>query len=581
MEAIFLKLVNMSMTAGWLVLAVIAVRLVFRRIPKWALCLLWGLVAFRLICPFSVESGLSLIPSAEPLPEEIIYTAHPEIQSGVPVIDNAVNPILGSSMTPAELTSANPTQIWSFVLARIWCLGLVVMLAYAAVSYFLIKRKVAAAIPLRQNIKRCEFIDSPFVLGFLFPVIYLPAALEKPDWQYVIAHEEAHIQRRDHWWKPIGFLLLSIYWFHPLMWIAYILLCRDIEAACDERVIRNMDKDALRAYSTALLKCSVRHRTVAACPLAFGEVGIKERISHVMNYRKPSFWGVLVSLVLILFLSVTFLTNPKHQYDPDRVYPQAVLRDPDRIYIDVDGTDSIYEKDTEVYRRLVEVFRVNWWKYTQQDLDFASDDVLETPMAPEQLKTTAWRTYREVGDTIVCFQYTENPITWEYADGDKIPIQTIAFVLPEKNWSEENTKGFFLISKTEQIGINEGLYTYYYPPEITSDFWDFIMNIKLNEETFVPGKTMSLNDVIMLSQLGTQITMDDFAGFAYKVQGDALLYQRTYPINDSWCLLVHHGGGLPNPISVWLTRTGTGELIDITQGNEEGAITDFIDGNNP
>ena len=199
------------------------------------------------------------------------------------------------------------------------------------------------------------------------------------------------------------------------------------------------------------------------------------------------------------------------------------------------------------------------------------------PFAPEQLKTTAWRTYREVGDTIVCFQYTENPITWEYADGDKTLIQTIAFVLPEKNWSEENTKGFFLISKTEQIGINEGLYTYYYPPEIAGDFWGFIKNIKLNEETFVPGKTMSLNDVIILSQLGTQITMDDFAGFAYKVQGDALLSQRTYPINDSWYLLVHHGGGLPNPINVWLNRAGTWEHIDITQGNEEGAITDFIE----
>ena len=577
MEAIFLKLVNMSITAGWLVLAVIAVRLVFRRIPKWALCLLWGLVAFRLICPFYVESGLSLIPSAQPLPDEIIYTEHPEIQSGVPVIDNTVNPILESSMTPTELTSANPTQIWSFILSRIWCLGLVAMLMYATISYLLIKRRVAAAIPLRQNIKRCEFIESPFVLGVLFPVIYLPASLEKPDWQYVIAHEEAHIQRRDHWWKPIGFLLLSIFWFHPLMWVAYILLCRDIEAACDERVIQNMDKDALRAYSTALLTCSVRRRTVGACPLAFGEVDIRERISHVMNYRKSSFWGVLVSLVLILVISVTFLTNPQRRYDPDRVYSQELLPDPDRIYIDVDGTDIIYEKDTEVYRRLVEVFRANWWKYTQEDLDIAPDDALVAPFAPEQLKTTAWRTYREVGDTIVCFQYAEDPITWEYTDGEIIAIQTIGFVLPEKNWSEENTKGFFLISKTEQIGINEGLYTYYYPPEIAGDFWGFIKNIKLNEETFVPGKTMSLNDVIMLSQLGTQITMEDFAGFAYKVQGDALLSQRTYPINDSWYLLVHHGGGLPNPIAVWLNRAGTREHIDITQGNEEGAITDFIE----
>ena len=161
------------------------------------------------------------------------------------------------------------------------------MLSYALISFLLIKRRVAAAIPLRQNIKRCEFIESPFVLGFMFPVIYLPTTLDKKDWDYVIAHEEAHIQRKDHWWKPIGFLLLSIYWFNPIMWVAYVLLCRDIEAACDEKVIRNMDKEELRAYSIALLKSAVPQRSITACPLAFGEVGIKERIKFVINYRKP------------------------------------------------------------------------------------------------------------------------------------------------------------------------------------------------------------------------------------------------------------------------------------------------------
>lgn len=566
----------MSITASWLVLAIVAVRFLFKKTPKWILCLLWGLVALRLICPFSIESALSLIPSAEPLPRDIIYTAHPEIHSGIPMVDDTVNPILESSMTPSELVSINPTQVWSFVFTQIWILGLVIMLAYALTSYLLLRRKVATAIPLRKNIKRCEFIDSPFVLGFFFPEIYLPAILEKKDWEYVIAHEEAHIARRDHWWKPIGFGLLSIYWFNPVLWLAYILLCRDIEAACDEKVIRNMDKNALRAYSTALLKSSIHQRAITACPLAFGEVGIRERIQNVMNYKKPSFWVILISLVLILALSATLLTNPEAKYDPEKVYPQSVLREPDRIYIDVSGTDRVFEKDSLVYKALLEVFQRNWWKYTEEDLETAADSLLISPIAPEVLKTKSWRTYVDISDTIICFRYTENPIVWENAEGEEICIQTIGFVLPEKTYSEDNTRGFFLISETEQIGINEGLYTYYYPPEIANDFWDFVNTANANEVRTYPGKTLTLNDVIILSQKGADLTLDDFAGFGYEEIGDPLLAVRTYPINDQWALLIHHGGGLEKPIAIWLTSLVTNKHIDITQGNASGAITEFI-----
>lgn len=303
----------MSITASWLVLAIIAVRLIFKKTPKWILCLLWGLVAIRLICPFSFESALSLIPSAEPLPQEIIYTAQPEIQSGVPVIDNTVNPVLESSMTPIEPASVNPTQIWSFILSQVWFLGMVLMLIYSLVSYLLLKRKVATAIPVRRGIKQSEFVDSPFVLGIIRPMIYLPIGMAEGDMAYVIAHEKAHIRRRDHWWKPLGFLLLSIYWFNPLLWAAYILLCRDIEAACDEKVIREMDKDDRRAYSTALLNCSIHRRRIAACPLAFGEVGVKERVKGVMNYKKPAFWVILIALVICIVIAVCFMTNPKNE----------------------------------------------------------------------------------------------------------------------------------------------------------------------------------------------------------------------------------------------------------------------------
>ena len=310
METLFLKLANLSITASWLVLAVLLIRLVFRKAPKWVFCFLWGLVALRLICPISIESALSLIPSAEPLPQDILYTAAPKIQSGVEVIDDFVNPILTDSMSPALGDSANPTQIWSFILSRIWAAGVVVMLFYAVISYLLLKRRVATATLFSENIRQSESVASPFVLGFFRPVIYLPYNIADTDINYVIAHEKAHICRKDHWWKPVGFILLAVYWFNPLLWAAYVLLCRDIEAACDEKVIREMEKEDRRAYSTALLHCSVRHRGITACPLAFGETGVKSRIKDVMNYKKPAFWIFVLAAAVCVAVAVCFLTDP-------------------------------------------------------------------------------------------------------------------------------------------------------------------------------------------------------------------------------------------------------------------------------
>ena len=294
MEAFFLKLVNMSITASWLVLAVIAVRFFFKKAPKWILCLLWGFVAFRLICPFSVESKLSLIPDSEPLSQEAVYAPETAKQAHGDILDSEGNLLV--SRVPAasgEILDSDGNVIvaiedgirtypekeleysWSFYFSKLWLLGFALMLAYTAVSYYLLKRKVSTAVPVKKGIKQSEYVDSPFVLGILRPAIYLPFDIAQGDMEYVIAHEQAHIRRRDHWWKPLGFLLLSIYWFNPVLWVAYILLCRDIEAACDEKVIRDMDKDGCRAYSKALLNCSVHRRRIAACPLAFGEVGVK------------------------------------------------------------------------------------------------------------------------------------------------------------------------------------------------------------------------------------------------------------------------------------------------------------------
>ncbi len=311
METVFLKLVNLSLTASWLVLAVIALRLVFRKAPRWIFCLLWGLVALRLVCPVSVESRWSLIPSAEPLPRNMIYTEAPAIQSGVNAVDRLVNPVLADALVPTPGESVNPTQVWSFFLARIWAAGAAAMLIYAFVSYLLLRHRVATATLLRGNIRQSERVDSPFVLGVFRPVIYLPYNLADADREYAIAHEQAHIRRKDHWWKPAGFALLAVYWFNPLFWAAYVLLCRDIEAACDEKVIRSMEAEGRRAYSAALLHCSVRRRAVTACPLAFGETGVKGRIKNVMNYKKPAFWVVVLALAAAGIAAVCLLTVPE------------------------------------------------------------------------------------------------------------------------------------------------------------------------------------------------------------------------------------------------------------------------------
>ena len=310
MEAVWLKLVNLSISAGWLVLAVVVLRLVFRKAPRWIFCVLWALVALRLVCPVSIESALSLIPSAQTLPPEILDTATPQIHSGINAVNSAVNPMPGQSMTPVPGASVNPTQVWSFLLSCIWVAGMAVMALYALVSYGWIKGRVATATLLRDNIRQSEFVDSPFVLGIFRPVIYLPYQVEPEDLEYVIAHEQAHIRRKDHWWKPLGFLLLCVYWFNPLLWVAYVLLCRDIEGACDEKVIREMGLEDRRGYSTALLNCSVRRRSIAACPLAFGEVGVKERVKSVMHYKRPAFWLVAAALVACGAAAVCFLTDP-------------------------------------------------------------------------------------------------------------------------------------------------------------------------------------------------------------------------------------------------------------------------------
>ena len=312
MAAVFLKLLNLSISASWLVLAVLVLRLVSKRSPKWMNVLLWGIVALRLMLPFSIESALSLIPSAETVsPAVVQFDPAPTITSGVSVIDNAVNPSLSEHFAAAPLASVNPLYVWTYLAGWVWLIGLGAMLLYALASYLRLRRRVSVSLPIQDHIYLCDAISSPFILGVVKPRIYLPSTLDEIQQQNVLAHEHAHLARHDHWWKPLGFALLAVYWFNPVLWLAYALLCRDIELACDERVIRTMDESAVKTYSTVLLACSMPRKAVITCPLAFGEVGVKERVRNALRYKKPAFWVVAASVAVCVVVAVCFLTNPE------------------------------------------------------------------------------------------------------------------------------------------------------------------------------------------------------------------------------------------------------------------------------
>ena len=311
MNELFLKIINMSISASWLVLAVLLLRFVLKKAPKWVNVLLWGIVAVRLAFPFSIESALSLIPSAETIPPNIGMNTNPTINSGINAINNAVNPIISQSNTPMAGASVNPLQITIGIFEYIWIFGMIALALYTAISYWRLHRKVDTAVRYKDNIFQSENVKSPFVLGIIKPRIYLPFNMNGQNLEHVVAHEQAHIHRKDHWWKPLGFLLLTIHWFNPLMWLAYVLLCRDIELACDEKVIKELGNEQRADYMQVLVACSVNRRMIAACPLAFGEVGVKERVKSVMNYKKPAFWVIIIAVIICVGVAVCFLTNPK------------------------------------------------------------------------------------------------------------------------------------------------------------------------------------------------------------------------------------------------------------------------------
>lgn len=362
MEMIFLNVFNRSLAAGWLILAVIVVRFLLKKAPRRLSCVLWAVVAVRLLCPFFPASSFSLIPSGETISAEVVrFAPAPAIDSGIPVLNKALNPMIGERFAPAPGTSVNPLYIWTAIAGIVWLVGVAVMVGYALLSSLRMRSVVREAVPLGMcgelyetgeveacgesyeagevgtcaephgarpletgaalpdNVWLCDAVRSPFILGIVRPKIYLPSGITREQMLCILAHEQAHVERLDHCLKPFGWLLLSVYWFHPLVWIAYMLFCRDLELACDEKVVGGMDLDGRKAYSHALLACSLQRKMIFSYPLAFGEIGVRERVKGILHYRKPAGWLAAVAVLACAAVAVCFLTDPKEKADDSKI----------------------------------------------------------------------------------------------------------------------------------------------------------------------------------------------------------------------------------------------------------------------
>ena len=350
MEGIFVKLLNMSISASVLILIAVLLRGVLRRSPKWIHCLLWGLVVVRLVCPLSFESSFSLAPRADFVETKLgVQREDGRYMNSATDVSKVLNDDLDNAQNKnlANKGNADRQGDWKKI-SWTWFVGAVLLLSYAAISYLRFRKKVQASVRLRDGIYVCDNIRTPFILGVIRPGIYLPSDMDEVQTDNVIAHERAHLSRLDQVWKPLGYCLLAVYWFNPLCWLAYVLFCRDMELACDEKVIRDMDTEDKKVYSRVLLSFSDPSHRIAAGPLAFGEIGVKKRIQSVLNYRKPAFWMVGLAILALVVTSLCFLTNPKEANDPAQTMGTAEYQLPDGL--EAENADDLTIFTPNVYK---------------------------------------------------------------------------------------------------------------------------------------------------------------------------------------------------------------------------------------
>ena len=577
MTDVFYKILQMSISASWLILAIVVLRIFLKKVPRKIICFLWALVAIRLVCPFAIESRFSLIPDTQgifadyenqlenagtdnvnaglqdmsgavggaldnegaaggnadmasgKLNNEIDNAAGnitagntaggnitcgsvsdggiaagniadknnmsgniPNISSGNDMqggtadrvnngglndisggnfkgnLDNADNNLSGAATSDNQKAAAgNPgyTAILAGKLggislgrfAFIWTAGCVILLLYAVCSYILLKRKTGAAFNNGENIYICDDIDTPFILGIFSPKIYIPSLLTEEERGYVIAHEKAHLKRLDCVWKPLGFILLAVYWFNPLSWVAYILLCRDIELACDERVIADKDIEYKKQYAMTLLNCSSPKKMVSACPLAFGEVSVKTRIKTVLNYKKPAFWLVLAAVAACVVVMVCFMTNPKssapdNESAADENIDESSSAEPDSEKLVAEGGSEVINNNG--WSVWFEAMPGYSFSYSEEGIDIAYDEFGEKAYLRSLQMSSLSGTYGELrtSDKLQKWGMQYKGTLEEYIDGE-VGVSIYKYdETASASESEEPGEGYFIIFGSTQSG---------------------------------------------------------------------------------------------------------------------------------
>ncbi|MDD6038690.1 MAG: M56 family metallopeptidase [bacterium] len=539
MGDIFFKLFNMSITAGWLILAVLCVRFLFRKMPKWMNCLLWGVVALRLLMPFSVESAFSLQPSSEPMKSSVVVEGVvtpyvPAVDSRLPFIENTVNPLLRDAFAYDRTDSVAPMQLFTHIAGVVWLGGMIVLLLLALISIVRLILLVREAVCYREHVYLCDAVKTPFIMGVIRPGIYLPSTLSEGEINYILAHEEAHLKRFDHLWKPIGYLILCVYWFQPLCWIAYMLMCKDIELACDEKVIKDMSFEDKKNYSKVLLSCATQRRFVMRCPLAFGEVGVKERVKSVLNYKKPGFWAVVLAVMFCAVFAVCFLTNPATSVDEQLA-----------AYIDCQIASHYQTDETLGNFSCLDWQMIGKEKNGNQTTLYLWVMYEEFSKAPElKVETSAHAltsiTVERENESYDLVEY------WEPEDGSSY-MDSIKKKLPMRLWNKAIRSENCYEKQAQAL------------EELA----------KAHYENIAP---LSLNDVIMLSQKGYDLTWADFEQYDYVETGSGL-YIRVYKINQQYELWIGGSGPDCAPMYIYLCLADDRDTrIDI----RDGGVTEFL-----
>lgn len=609
MTELFIKIVNMSITASILVLLVLVMRLLFRRAPKWIHVLLWGLVAIRLICPFDMESTLSLMPRSEWIEQTPPYQAEtviPDVIDPQTIISQFPDTEISTPvMPPPEITVHRGVNL-NVILPSLWVVGIAGVLVYLLISYLRIYLRIRDAVKFRDNIYTSGKISSPFVFGLFRPRICLPENMDAVDMSYVIAHEGAHIRRGDHIWKPLGFLLMTVHWFNPMIWLGYIMLCRDIESACDERVVKEYSDVQRADYSDALLACSIKRSMITACPLAFGEVSVKSRIKSVLHYKKPAFWIVVLAVIASVVAAVCFLTNPdvKRNYicrivddafDTGAV--EAVLDEPflddavrDELLLDLVrknyktlsepisievqfADDYLYQgKDAIVYQvRAVdsEGFACLFFAYIQPryQTEALGKIVMEAP----------------ADQNVIASNIATDPLTYRVLAQQRDEIETMFGAAVSAEIIVEFQEKFVSAACAPYVNYVTVLVRNFSEDDILRfekafRQFSYVLIDAGNSTVTVTEKkqVLTLEDVITLSDKGTDLTWEDFAAYKGRDIGSGM-YICRYDIDKTFYLLV--GGsppiGTPMYIRLCTNLGGIEYYIDVTK-DDVGAFADAV-----